>query len=152
MDQKSHLKKMVIVTSIIVTMIGTVAVAASSIALFSNKAEAATASASSTNSPSAGAPSNETKNKPVEGYDSPQGYFTVIKHVYNLRLGLFCKPDVKIVDTCQIYDSSLPNARLVGIEYIITAKDYNSLPTEEKPNWFIINKILLLLSKDSSQS
>jgi hypothetical protein len=73
MDQKSHLKKMVIVTSIIVTMIGTVAVAASSIALFSNKAGAATASASSTNSPSAGATSNETKNKPVEGYDSPQG-------------------------------------------------------------------------------
>jgi hypothetical protein len=46
------------------------------------------------------------------------------------------------VATCQIYDSSLLNARLVGIEYIIPAKDYNSLPKEEKPNWFIINKIL----------
>ena len=86
-----------------------------------------------------------TKNKPVEGYDNPQGYFTVIKHVYNdpnLKLSLFCKPGVKIVATCQIYDSSLPTARLVGIEYIITAKNYNSLPTEEKPNWFIINKAL----------
>ena len=139
MNQKSHLKKMFIVASIIVAMIGTVAVAASSIALFSYKAEAATADSS------VGAPSNVTKNKPVEGYDNPQGYFTVIKHVYNdpnLKLSLFCKPGVKIVATCQIYDSSLPNARLVGIEYIITAKNYNSLPTEEKPNWFIINKAL----------
>jgi len=139
MNQKSHLKKMFIVASIIVAMIGTVAVAASSIALFSYKAEAATADSS------VGAPSNVTKNKPVEGYDNPQGYFTVIKHVYNdpnLKLSLFCKPGVKIVATCQIYDSSLPTARLVGIEYIITAKNYNSLPTEEKPNWFIINKAL----------
>jgi hypothetical protein len=46
------------------------------------------------------------------------------------------------VATCQIYGSSLANARLVGIEYIITAKVYNSLPKEEKPIWFIINKIL----------
>ena len=45
--------------------------------------------------------------------------------------------------TCQIYDSSLANARLVGIEYIITAKDYNSLPTQEKPDWYIINKALV---------
>jgi hypothetical protein len=29
------------------------------------------------------APSNTNKEKPVEGYDSPQGYFTAIKHVYN---------------------------------------------------------------------
>jgi Protein of unknown function (DUF1264) len=57
-------------------------------------------------------------------------------------LACFCKPGVKIVATCQIYGSSLPNARLVGIEYIITAKVCNSLPKEEKPNWFIINKIL----------
>jgi hypothetical protein len=58
-----------------------------------------------------GAPSNETKNKPVEGYDNPLGYFTFIKHVYNdpnLRIGLFCKPGVKIVAACQINGSSLP--------------------------------------------
>ena len=39
--------------------------------------------------------------------------------------------------------AGLPNARLVGIEYIITAKVCNSLPKEEKPNWLIINKILV---------
>jgi hypothetical protein len=136
MNQKSHLKEMFIVTSVIVAM---VAVAASSMTLFSFKAEAATAASS------VGAPSNLTKNKPVEGYDNPQGYITAIKHVYNdpnLRLSLFCKPGVKIVATCQIYDSGLPNAHLVGIEYIITANDYNSLPSQEKPTWYIIDKKL----------
>jgi hypothetical protein len=83
--------------------------------------------------------------KASKAKQSRQGYLTVIKHVYNdpnLRLSLFCKPGVNIVATCQIYDSSLVNARLVGIEYIITAKDYNSLPTEEKANWYIIDKVL----------
>jgi hypothetical protein len=75
MNQKSHLKKMFIVTSVIVAMIGTLAVAASSMALFSYKAEAATAASS------VGAPSNLTKNKPVEGYDNAQGYITAIKRL-----------------------------------------------------------------------
>jgi len=65
----------------------------------------------------------------IKGYDDPQGYFTVIRHVYNdpnFRVSLFCKPGVKIVATCQIYDGSSPNtAHLIGIEYIITAKDYS---------------------------
>ncbi len=85
------------------------------------------------------------KAKPVEGYDSPQGYFTAIKHVYNdpsLRVSVFCKPGVKIVATCQIYDSNSTNATLIGIEYIITAKDYNSLPGTEKANWYLINNAL----------
>ncbi|HET7148754.1 MAG TPA: DUF1264 domain-containing protein [Candidatus Nitrosopolaris sp.] len=138
MNQKS-VRQMFIVASVIVAMIGTVALTASSMTLFSHKAVAATAVSS------VGAPSNVTKNKPVEGYDNAQGYFTAIKHVYNdpnLRLSLFCKPGLTIVATCQIYDSSLPNAHLIGIEYIITAKDYNSLPTEDKPNWYIIDKKL----------
>jgi hypothetical protein len=139
MNQKSHLKKMFIITCVIVAMIGTVAVAASSMTLSSYKAEAATAASS------VSSPSNLTKNKPVEGYDNPQGYNTAIKHVYNdpnLRVSLYCKPGVTIVATCQIYDSSLPNAHLVGIEYIITAKDYNSLPSQDKPNWYILDKKL----------
>lgn len=36
--------------------------------------------------------------------------------------------------TCQIYDSNSPNASLIGVEYIISTKDFNSLPCEEKPN------------------
>lgn len=136
MNQKSHLEKMFIVTSVTVAIIGTVAVAASSMTLFGYKAEAATATSS------VGAPSNLTKNKPVEGYDNPQGHITAIKHVYNdpnLRISLFCKPGVRLVATCQMYDSSLPNAHLIGIEYIITANDYNSLPSEEKQTWYVLD-------------
>lgn len=137
-QQKSHLKRIFIVASILVAMIGAVAVASSPLALLSYKAEAETASM--------GAPSNVTKNNPVEGYDSPQGYFTVIKHIYNdpnLRVSVFCKPSVKVLVTCQVYDMSLPNPRLIGVQYAITAKDYNSLPTQEKPNWYILDKNLL---------
>ena len=36
---------------------------------------------------------------------------------------------------CQLYDSNLPNATLVGIEYMITVDAYNVLPNREKPNW-----------------
>lgn len=37
----------------------------------------------------------------------------------------------------------LPSPRLIGVQYAITAKDYNSLPPEEKPNWYILDKNLL---------
>lgn len=90
-------------------------------------------------------PSDTIKAKPIEGYDSPQGYFTAIKHVYNdpnLRVSVFCKPGVKILATCQIYDGNSTNATLIGIEYIITAKDYASLPETEKVNWYLINNAL----------
>ncbi|POW10274.1 hypothetical protein PSTT_06129 [Puccinia striiformis] len=36
---------------------------------------------------------------------------------------------------CTIYDSDLPNARLIGIEYLISEDKFNSLPTEEKQYW-----------------
>jgi len=142
--QKNNLKKMFIVASLMVAMIGALSVASSSIPLFTYKVEAATAAASM------GAPSNATKNMPVEGYDSPQGYFTVIKHIYNdpnLRVSVFCKPSVKVLVTCQVYDMSLSYPRLIGIQYAITPKDYNSLPPQEKPNWYILDKTLLTQTK-----
>ena len=36
---------------------------------------------------------------------------------------------------CQLYDSSSANATLIGIEYIITQEQYDSLPNREKPYW-----------------
>ena len=39
------------------------------------------------------------------------------------------------VRQCIIYDSDKPNARLIGIEYIISRRLFNSLPDEEKPMW-----------------
>jgi len=138
-QQKYHLKKMFI-AAIVVTMIGTLVLASSLIPLFSYKVKAATAVASM------GAPANATKNKPVEGYDSPEGYFTVVKHIYNdpnLRVSVFCKPSVQVLVTCQVYDMSLSYPRLIGIQYAITPKDYNSLPPQEKPNWYLLDKTLL---------
>ena len=121
---------MVIVAFTVISMIGAVTIGAT-----------ATAAAATNKA----IPSNATNSKPVAGYDNPQGYFTAIRHVYNdpnLRVNVFCKPGVKTIATCQIYDSSSSNADLIGIEYIITPKDYNSLPANEKPNWYIIDKAL----------
>lgn len=36
---------------------------------------------------------------------------------------------------CVIYDSDKPNARLIGIEYIVTEKLFKTLPEEEKKYW-----------------
>ncbi|MEY2530282.1 MAG: hypothetical protein QOI96_367 [Verrucomicrobiota bacterium] len=36
---------------------------------------------------------------------------------------------------CVIYDSDKPGARLIGIEYIVSAKIFESLPAEEKRLW-----------------
>jgi hypothetical protein len=36
---------------------------------------------------------------------------------------------------CQLYDSNSSSATLIGIEYIITQQQYDSLPNREKPYW-----------------
>ncbi|KDQ60748.1 hypothetical protein JAAARDRAFT_31721 [Jaapia argillacea MUCL 33604] len=36
---------------------------------------------------------------------------------------------------CVIYDSDEPNARLIGIEYILTEKIFKTLPDDEKKYW-----------------
>ncbi|WAR61307.1 hypothetical protein PtB15_13B563 [Puccinia triticina] len=36
---------------------------------------------------------------------------------------------------CIIYDSDKPNARLIGIEYLISENKFNKLPAEEKQYW-----------------
>jgi hypothetical protein len=76
--------------------------------------------------------------KPVDGYNSPQGHVNAIRHVFDdpaLRVQHYCKPSDKIVLVCQLYDTDSKNATLIGIEYIITADQYKSLPDREKPNW-----------------
>lgn len=76
--------------------------------------------------------------KPVDGYNKPDGHVNAIRHVFNdpgLRVEHFCKPDKKIVITCQLYDSTTQNGTLIGVEYIITADQYKTLPDREKPYW-----------------
>jgi hypothetical protein len=78
--------------------------------------------------------------KPVDGYNTPVGHLSAIRHVFDdpaLRVQHYCKPNDKIVLVCQLYDSDSKNATLIGIEYIITGEQYNSLPNREKPNWHL---------------
>ena len=76
--------------------------------------------------------------KPIDGYNLPQGHLTAIRHVFDdpsLRVHHYCKIDEKIFLVCQLYDSHSKNATLIGVEYIITAEQYTTLPEREKPNW-----------------
>lgn len=84
------------------------------------------------------AKSNTTK--AVDGYNTPQGHLSAIRHVFDdpaLRVQHYCKPNDKIVLVCQLYDSDSKNATIIGIEYIITSGQYNSLSDREKPNWHL---------------
>lgn len=76
--------------------------------------------------------------KPVDGYNLPQGHLNAVRHNFDdpsLRVEHFCKPHDSIMMICQLYDSNSANATLIGIEYMITQEQYDSLPNREKPYW-----------------
>jgi hypothetical protein len=82
---------------------------------------------------------SDNTTKPVDGYGGPPtGPLSAVRHVFDdptLRVYHFCKPNDKIMMVCQLYDSSSPNATLIGVEYMIDSKTYQALPDREKPNW-----------------
>lgn len=47
----------------------------------------------------------------------------------------YCKPVAGGTIECQLYDSDAPNARLVGVETIVPAKVWSSLPASEQAMW-----------------
>lgn len=47
----------------------------------------------------------------------------------------YCSHINQDVRQCVIYDSDRPDARLIGIEYIISEELFNQLSTEEKKLW-----------------
>ncbi|KAI1807870.1 DUF1264-domain-containing protein [Daldinia bambusicola] len=47
----------------------------------------------------------------------------------------YCAHLTEDVRQCILYDSPEPNARLIGIEYMITPKLYETLPAEERKLW-----------------
>jgi hypothetical protein len=47
----------------------------------------------------------------------------------------FCTHVNEDMHQCVIYDSDQPNARIIGIEYIITKKKFDTLPFDEKKYW-----------------
>ena len=76
--------------------------------------------------------------KPVDGYNLPQGHLNAVRHIFDdpsLRVEHFCKLHDSIMMVCQLYDSNSANATLIGIEYVITQEQYDSLPDREKPYW-----------------
>jgi hypothetical protein len=86
------------------------------------------------------ATASSTAPKPVDGYNTPIGHVSAIRHIFDdpaLRVQDYCKPNDKIVLVCQLYDSTSKNATLLGVEYVITTDQYNSLPNREKPNWHL---------------
>ena len=79
---------------------------------------------------------NATQQMPINGYGAMTGPLTAVLHVFDdptLRVYHYCKPNDKVMMVCQLYDGSYPNATLIGIEYMITVDQYNSLPEREKP-------------------
>lgn len=98
------------------------------------------------------APTNATKNtnttlatnsssfsSPVSSFASPEGYAIAKKHVYDaptLDVYNYCSASSgRILASCLLFDGNTKNAALIGIEYVISAKHYASLPDREKPNW-----------------
>jgi hypothetical protein len=47
----------------------------------------------------------------------------------------YCSPQPQDVLQCVIYDSNKPGERLIGIEYIVSAKIFETLSPEEKKLW-----------------
>ena len=94
-----------------------------------------------------------TTAKPVDGYNT---HLSAVRHVFDdpsLRVQHYCKPNDKIAFVCQLYDSTSRNATLIGVEYIITADQYKSLPDREKPNWIDIthNRSVPMFSGSAAQ-
>lgn len=52
-----------------------------------------------------------------------------------VRAHHFCSHRNEEMRQCIIYDSDAPDARLIGVEYIISRRLYEELPAEEKKYW-----------------
>ncbi len=47
----------------------------------------------------------------------------------------FCKPVNADLNQCVLYDGTGPDARLIGIEYLVSDAVYQKMPAEEKAYW-----------------
>jgi len=56
-------------------------------------------------------------------------------HTRHVEAHHFCTHRSHDFHQCVIYDSAEPNARLIGIEYIVSEKVFKELPKEEKKYW-----------------
>ncbi|HWE35473.1 MAG TPA: DUF1264 domain-containing protein [Isosphaeraceae bacterium] len=47
----------------------------------------------------------------------------------------YCKPLNDEVNQCVLYDGHGPDARLIGVEYLVSDRIYQAMPAEEKAYW-----------------
>ncbi|MDO8636847.1 MAG: DUF1264 domain-containing protein [Dehalococcoidia bacterium] len=60
------------------------------------------------------------------------------KHINDMQEWVvhhYCKPINKDVSQCTLFESDEPNAKLIGVETIISPQLYAALPDAEKTNW-----------------
>jgi hypothetical protein len=66
----------------------------------------------------------------------------------------YCSHLNEDVRQCVLYDSPEPNARLIGVEYMITPRLYKTLPPEERKLWhshvFEVKSGMLIMPKPTS--
>lgn len=80
-------------------------------------------------------PQGAPPNSPAFGYTL---HIDAIKHINddpNQVVHHYVKAISDEVSQALLYDSDAPNARLIGIETIISPRMYAALPEDEKPNW-----------------
>jgi hypothetical protein len=87
---------------------------------------------------------NATSISPITSFADPAGYAIGKKHVYDaplLDVHFYCSGDSGgIMATCLIFNGNKTGSALIGVEYIISAEQYASLPEREKPNWSPISE------------
>ncbi|KAL3459505.1 DUF1264-domain-containing protein [Aspergillus heterothallicus] len=91
-----------------------------------------------------------TKSRVLEAGASATQDFTPVKqicahlhafHVYAsdptrcVEANHYCSHITEDIRQCLIYDSASPKARLIGIEYMVTPRIFETLPTEERKLW-----------------
>lgn len=72
---------------------------------------------------------------PLSGYDV---HIAATKHAPTkpeLFVHHFCKGLPTGVMQCQLYDSDKPDARLIGVEFIVPNDVWETFNIKEKPNW-----------------
>ncbi len=73
----------------------------------------------------------------VRSFDHYLDGFHVMKDDPSLHMEAhhFCKGMNEEFTQCVIFDGNTADANLIGIEYIVSGRLFESLPAEEKPNW-----------------
>src|SRR5215469_14022686 len=155
-NSRTHIQKLTLIVSITALVIFGFFIAVPSTIIVAQLPPPPSSSPSSntTKTTTSTAPNaTATTAKPVDGYNT---HLSAVRHVFDdpsLRVQHYCKPNDKIAFVCQLYDSTSRNATLIGVEYIITADQYKSLPDREKPNWIDIahNRSVPMLSGSADQ-